>query len=209
MPSPWNMGVSLNKPSNPLDVKQLRPHRSLLPPNTTRAERALEATTARLSDLAVPLRNLYNPATCPVELLPWLAWQLSIDNWRSTWSEEIRRARVKNAIHIHRKKGTAKSVRDVVASFGGSIVLREWWQQTPKGKPHTFALLMTLSGSGNQQASAEFVDDVIAEVNRTKPVRSHFHFTQGVESHGTLAMVSAIRCAVYSRLNLAEPIGSN
>ena len=183
--------------------------KSLLPPNTTPAERALEATTARISDVPVPLRDLYNPATCPVALLPWLAWQLSIDNWKATWSESIRRARVKNAMTIHRKKGTARSVADVVASFGGAILLREWWQQSPRGIPHTFDLLMTLSGQDGQFASAEFVDDVIAEVNRTKPVRSHFRFTQGLECQGAIAMVAVSRPAIYARLNLVDFMEGN
>ncbi|MGS0744187.1 phage tail protein I [Glaciimonas sp. GG7] len=53
--------------------------KSLLPPNTTPQERALEATMARISDIPVPLRQLYNPDTCPINVLPWLAWQLAID----------------------------------------------------------------------------------------------------------------------------------
>ena len=52
---------------------------SILPPNVTRAERALEGATARLDDVPVPIRSMWNPATCPAFLLPWIAWGLSID----------------------------------------------------------------------------------------------------------------------------------
>ncbi|KAF3999219.1 phage tail protein I [Glaciimonas immobilis] len=178
--------------------------RSLLPPNTTPQERALEAATARISDVPVPLGHLYRPTTCPINLLPWLAWQLSVDSWKPYWSEEVRRARVRSAMAIHRQKGTAKSVKAVVAAFGGAILLNEWWQKTPMGAPHTFDLLMTLSGTGGETATAAFVDDVIAEVNRTKPVRSHFTFTQGIHTHAEIAVVSAFRPALYARLNLTE-----
>jgi P2-related tail formation protein len=105
---------------------------------------------------------------------------------------------------IHRQKGTAKSVKDVVAAFGGAILLREWWQKTPMGEPHTFDLVMTLSGAGGQSATAAFVDDVIAEVSRTKPVRSHFTFTQGVETHAAIAVAVVARPVIYARLNLTE-----
>jgi len=44
---------------------------SLLPPNATDTERAIEATTERTTDLPVPLRTLWNPDTCPADLLPW------------------------------------------------------------------------------------------------------------------------------------------
>ncbi|PUA16828.1 phage tail protein I [Glaciimonas sp. PCH181] len=178
--------------------------KSLLPPNSTPQERALEATLARISDVPVPLRQLYNADTCPINLLPWLAWQLSIDNWKPYWSEAVRRARVRSAMTIHRQKGTAKSVKDVVAAFGGSILLREWWQKTPMGAPHTFDLLMTLTGAGGQTATAAFVDDVIAEVNRTKPVRSHFTFTQGTHTQTAIAIVTGLRPVIYARLNLTE-----
>lgn len=62
--------------------KANKPIKSLLPPNNTPQERALEATTARISDIPVPLRQLYNPDTCPINLLAWLGWQLSTDSWK-------------------------------------------------------------------------------------------------------------------------------
>lgn len=186
------------------NAKAIKPIRSLLPPNATPQERALEASAARISDVPTPLRELYKPDTCPVELLPWLAWHLSIDSWKSSWPEEVRRARIKSAMSIHRKKGTANAVREVVAAFGGAILLQAWWQKTPKGLPHTFDLLMTLSGSGEHTATAEFVDDVIDEVKRAKPVRSHFTFTQGVDTRTAIAVATAVRPVIYARLNLTE-----
>jgi hypothetical protein len=44
----------------------------------------------------------------------------------------IKRERVRKAIAIARRKGTAESVRSVVASFGGSVAIREWWQSEPR-----------------------------------------------------------------------------
>ncbi|MEM4990648.1 phage tail protein I [Collimonas sp. H4R21] len=180
--------------------------KSLLPPNSTPLERALEAATARISAVPVPLRTLHNPDTIELSLLPWLAWHWSVDSWKSYWSEEVRRARVRNAMKIHRQKGTAKAVKDVVATFGGAILLREWWQMTPMGEPYTFELVLTLSGAGGQSATAEFVDDVIAEVNRTKSIRSHFTFTQGLHTQAAIAVVTAVRPVTYARLNLTEAI---
>ncbi|MGS0744219.1 phage tail protein I, partial [Glaciimonas sp. GG7] len=94
--------------------------------------------------------------------------------------------------------------RDVVATFGGAILLQEWWQKTPMGAPHTFDLLMSLSGAGGATATAAFVDDVITEVRRTKPVRSHFTFTQGLHTNAAIAVVTAIRPVIAARLNLTE-----
>jgi phage tail P2-like protein len=79
----------------------------------------------------VAIRDVWSPDDCPLDLLPWLAWGLSLDNWSTDWPESIKRERVRKAIAIARRKGTAESVRSVVASFGGSVAIREWWQSEP------------------------------------------------------------------------------
>lgn len=176
---------------------------SLLPPNATQAERALEAVTARIGSVPIPLPALIDPATCPEPLLPWLAWALSVDNWSADWPVAVKRAQVANAIPIQRRKGTAASVRQVVAAFGGNIALREWWQQSPPGTPHTFD--MTLTVAAGTAADPAFIDAVILGVDRTKPVRSHFTFTLGLSAAGALGLAAAARLIAYRRLHLQQP----
>lgn len=178
---------------------------SLLPPNSTEMERGLEGTARQLLDIPTPLATLWNPATIPAELLPWFAWGLSVDSWKSYWSEDVKRNRVAVAIDVARHKGTAKAVKDVVAAFGGHVSIREWWQMVPPGKPHTFELVLTVAGAGGIEATADFVDDIIAEVRRTKPVRSHFTFTQGVQITGGVGVIAVARPMIYARLLLTSP----
>jgi phage tail P2-like protein len=182
------------------------PQPTLLPPSSVPAQRAVDAAIAqRLNSVPVPLRPLRNPATCPEALLPWLAWELSIDAWKSYWPIDIKRARVAAALDIQRRKGTAQSVRDVIASFGGGVVITEWWQQSPRGVPRTFNLQLSLRGQGGQEVTAEFVDDVIAEVSRTKPVGSHFSFTQQSVFAGGVGVAALARPCLYARLTLHAP----
>ncbi|MEG3160920.1 phage tail protein I [Sphingomonas sp. LB2R24] len=178
---------------------------TLLPPNSSQLERGIEMAMARLGEMPVPIRQLYDPDTCPVELLPYLAWGLSIDSWSTAWPEAVKRARVRSAIAIQRRKGTASSVRDVVESFGGSVALREWWQMTPPGAPHTFTLLLTITDQTGAPVDAAFVDAVIAEVYRTKPVRSHFTFSQALNATAGIVSVAAARPAVFARLTMTAP----
>jgi len=175
---------------------------TLLPPNASAVERALEASTARLSGVPVTLRQLVDPWTCPLHILPYLAWALSIDTWDSDWPEAVKRARVAQAISIQRRKGTASSVRDVVRSFGGSLAIREWWEMTPRGDPHTFQIVLSLTGIVRGSRTAAYTDAVIAEIQRTKPVRSHFTFTQAIEAAGGMRAVAAARPATFARLTL-------
>ncbi|MBN5099159.1 phage tail protein I, partial [Stenotrophomonas maltophilia] len=131
-------------------------------------------------------------------------WEMSLDTWDSAWPEHIKRQRIASAINIQRHKGTAGSVREVIESFGGSVVIREWWQQEPRGVPHTFELVLTLSGRPGADPSAKYVEDVIAEVTRTKPVRSHFTFTQGAEFAGQVDLVGGFKVVTYRRLQMAS-----
>lgn len=180
------------------------PVQTLLPPNASAVERAVEAATARIDEVPTPLRELWNADTCPRALLPWLAWGLGLRTWSSDWPEGVQRARVKAAIPIARRQGTVRSVREVVESFGGGVALREWWQSSPPGTPHTFSVVLTLSGQGGAPATAQFVADVVEEVRRTKPARSHFTFTQGLQAASGIAVIGGARAAIYRRLQLAE-----
>lgn len=174
---------------------------SILPPNSTVLERALEQLLdVRVDAIDVPLRDLWRAETCPEHLLPWLAWALSVDQWSPDWPLHIRRARVAAAIAIQRIKGTAQSVVDVVQSFGGNVMIREWPEMVPPGIPHTFNLTVSLSGSGGEAPTAAFIDAVIAEVRRTKPVRSHFGFTVAVDARARIGHRAVARSAVIARL---------
>jgi phage tail P2-like protein len=98
----------------------------LLPPNATKAERALSGTTSRISDVQILLRESWNPATCPVTLLPWLAWAYSVDEWDPNWSESEKRAVVEAAYNVQRVKGTIGSMRRALTAAGlGEVTFHE------------------------------------------------------------------------------------
>ena len=174
---------------------------SLLPANAAALEKALESLAVnRLGNIDAPLRDLWSAEHCPEALLPWLAWALSVDQWSADWPLHIRRARVAAAIAIQRIKGTAQSVVDVVASFGGNVIVREWFEQTPPADPHTFDLTVTLTGHGSAVPSADFIDAVIAEVARTKPARSHFNFTVSLPAQARIGLRAVARPVIANRL---------
>ena len=83
---------------------------SLLPPNATTAERALErAITEAVGSIPVPVRELWHADTCPAPLLPWLAAALSVDVWDAAWPEQAKRDAIRASFLVHRHKGTAQS----------------------------------------------------------------------------------------------------
>lgn len=177
-------------------------NKSLLPPNATALDRAAElVTTAAIDAIPMMHRAIWNPDDCPAPILPWLAWTLGVESWRAEWPDAVKRSRVKASIGIHRRKGTVKAVKDAVASFGGQIGIREWWQKTPKGEPHTFEVVLTVPDTGTT-TTEQLVNDVINEVNLTKPLRSHFTFVMGLSANASAKVVSVGRPAIYRRMQM-------
>lgn len=178
---------------------------TILPPNASPLEIALDqALASQLDKLPAPARDYWNADVIPLATLPWLAWGVGLRRWNSEWPEAVRRAVVRNAIPTARRAGTVRSVRDVVASFGGAIAIREWWELTPQGEPGTFSIVLTLSGQDGEAASAAYVADVIAEIDRTKPVSRHFTFQQGLSIAGGFVAQAGFRAVAYRRLELQQ-----
>lgn len=99
---------------------------SLLPHNATEEERALEAVLREAFTLPVPLREVWNPDTCPAALLPWLASAFSVDDWDPDWSDDAKRSAIRQAFSVHQIKGTVSSVKQAVAAAGyGDAVIVE------------------------------------------------------------------------------------
>jgi phage tail P2-like protein len=138
---------------------------SLLPPNSTPLERALEAATDETTD--VPIRSIYNPDTCPVPLLPYLAWECSVDRWDESWAEAVKRAAIRASFYIHAHKGTIGAIRRVVEPLGYLIKIVEWWQKEPMGVPGTFALEVGVLGQGITDEMYSTLSDLIDDA---KPV---------------------------------------
>lgn len=121
--------------------------RALLPSWHGPAEAALADTGADLVGLPVAVALLWNPATCPLPLLPWLAWALDAADFDPTDPEETQRRAVGEAILIHRERGTPAGVRRALAASGfgtatiyerygvnildGSLTLDGGWTLTP------------------------------------------------------------------------------
>lgn len=142
----------------------------LLPPSATPQERALANTVAKVSTLPTPARDLWNPDTCPVELLPWLAWAFSLDDWDVTWTEAQQRAAVKASYSVHRYKGTIGSVKDALQALGLGVQVQEWFNQIPAGDPYTYKLLLEVNQYGVSLAQLETIQAV---VENAKNLRSH------------------------------------
>jgi phage tail P2-like protein len=142
----------------------------LLPPNATTAEVAMSGAVARMSNVPVPVRDVWDAETCPASVLPWLAWAFSVDQWDSSWTEAQKRATIAASVSVHRYKGTIGAVREAIAALGVDVDIQEWYRQAPPGAPYTFGLTLNASQVGATQAQLLKLLDV---VDGSKNLRSH------------------------------------
>jgi phage tail P2-like protein len=119
---------------------------SLLPPNATPQEIALAETVARISDVPVLVRQSHDPATCPAQLLPWLAWAYSVDEWDPTWSEAEKRGVIANSLYVHQHKGTIGALDSALTPLGYLLEVKEWFEEIPQATPYTFKVVLGTTG---------------------------------------------------------------
>lgn len=174
----------------------------LLPPNATELERNLVAVTERTSSQNITgISGLWNADTCPLKLLPWLAWAEGVQEWSSQWDENVQRQVIKTARATRRKRGTVQAVKDAVAAFGGVVALREWFENTPPGVPGTFDVTIT---GGADYIESGLQEAMIAAIWRNKNARSHFILNIGLTALAEVNVVSVAHPATYLRLNFTD-----
>lgn len=142
---------------------------SLLPPNATKQERDIEASIQRLGNVPVPIDQLWNAETCPVDLLPWLAWAFSVDYWDADWTEEQKRNTIAQSVEVHRRKGTRGAVEKALAALGSYSIIVEPHQDNTLD-PYTFDVAVQIE---DRPVTPVLVQKALDTVNRTKNVRSH------------------------------------
>ncbi|MFI7864489.1 phage tail protein I [Ectopseudomonas khazarica] len=161
----------------------------LLSGNATELERLAAEALAQIERVPVPLRDLWSPDTCPVELLPYLAWAFSVDRWSPSWPESAKRAAIRAAYFIHSRKGTIGALRRVVEPLGYLIEVREWWEEAPLGMPGTFRLLIGVLDTGIDETMYQELSWLIDDA---KPLSRHLiGLAIGLETRGRTYIATA------------------
>ena len=142
---------------------------SLMATGSSELEQRAAEACAVISELPVPLRDLWNP-------------------WEETWSETVKRQAVSDAFWIHQRKGTVAAVRRVIETLGYSMTLQEWWEVAdPAG---TFRLEIDLNDIGITETMIKELERIIGDA---KPISRHISQLtlsvniQGIASVGVAA----------------------
>lgn len=181
---------------------------SLLPHNATQLERALEAAADRGLDPDI-IRGVADSARCPPNFLPWLAWSWKVEGWESAYTDEQRRALIREAIPVHKTKGTVGAIRRVLKAVRVTADYKEW-QEIPNAAPYTFQV--TAWANENREGEGSIISPQLGErigalVEAAKNERSHYTFRLGARFDGGLVAAGAARIQGRLRRSAeAQPI---
>lgn len=160
---------------------------NLLPPNATPLERRLAQLGAdALDGVAIRLRDLWNPQTCPEALLPFLAGAFSVDRWDPAWSLATKRAVTAASYDVHRRKGTIAAIRRAVEPLGYLIRVIEWHQMQPEGPRGTFKLDVGVLDTGIDEEMYQELERLIDDAKRLSQHMTGLAIS--VESRGAVSI---------------------
>ncbi|MFG1414054.1 phage tail protein I [Xanthobacter sp. VTT E-85241] len=150
--------------------------RSLLPGNATPLESALsEAFAEAFAGLPDPrsIPTALDPAACDVRLLPFLAWEWSVDEWQPEWPEAVKRATIAASWDVHAHKGTPYALQRALDPLGYGAQVTEWFLTARPA--YTFRLAITDPANGEWRGAA--LDSLYRTTLRAKNVRSYLEAT--------------------------------
>lgn len=189
---------------------------TIQPPNATALQVALSATSAALNEIPSPVSAVWRPTSCPAELLPWLAWALSVDAWDSDWTEARKRAVIAASYDVHRRKGTVGAVRRAIEALGyrgieitegvpprahDATLLRNGSESY--GVVNRWALFRVRIDLGNDQGWAPRDADAARQViDAAKNARSHL-YAIGIKATLSQPRETAAVAALQPRVGLA------
>lgn len=180
--------------------------RSLLPENSTPLEKALECAvfTDELHGVLPRLSAFWNPRTCPVQFLPYLAWAVAVDIWDSEWTEATKRRVIETWIALRRIRGTVGAVKGALAVLDLRSRVEEWWETSPPGKPGTMTVYASAAENLPDGRDSELTLKNYALVARVvesmKRASCHYVFHPTVSYSGRVGFAARARLTPIVRV---------
>ena len=146
----------------------------LLPPNATALLKDLDAVISRRFSLLNTdvLRWLAHPDKCPSDIIPWLAWAMSVDVWDNNWNDSTKRNVIRESVQVHKNKGTLGALKRALAAFVfADIKIEEWFEYA--GTPYNFRVYAIFREDGLSMTDAELI---LSTIMQTKNLRSKLEY---------------------------------
>jgi len=139
-------------------IKKLLPYSLQNDPFTIALAEAFEIQIAQLYDEFRAISNLYLLTNAPSMLVDFLAHEKHVDFYEGLTLEEKKNV-VRNALHIHRKKGTKSALLRVFKLLNLEGKIDEWFEYD--GDPYYFKVSIDVSDRGVDDATIKLLERLI------------------------------------------------
>lgn len=184
--------------------------KSLLPINASQLLKDLESSSLKATSLEALNRYVTNPDLAPDNILPWLAFSVSVDDWSDNWPKVIKREMIKNSISLHQIKGTKRAIQKALEIIGVAGEIALWWELNPRMTPHSFNITAYLNDNINEYADVIIGLDtqkkLINLIENVKPARSHFNFKLGARFESQISYGVSSKIKQFVNLSFASEL---
>lgn len=164
---------------------------SLLPPNATKLERALEKSCR--VPISIEPAAFIDPDVCPPEFLPVLAHALGVDYWRAAWSEQEKRDTLKAMMSVHQTRGTLASVQKAISVLGARLQVQEWHEYGGDAyHAKVSAYVNEVLADGAEVISQELLSDLLNILSTYAPLRVQIDLEVGADFRPSLSTPGAM-----------------
>ncbi|WP_241747192.1 phage tail protein I [Lysinibacillus sphaericus] len=139
-------------------IKKLLPYSLQKDPFTIALAEAFEIQMNQLYDEFRDISNLYLLMHAPSLLVDFLAYEKHVDFYQGLTLEEKKNV-VRNALHVHRKKGTKSALLRVFELLNLEGKIDEWFEYG--GDPYYFKARIDVSDRGVDDATIKLLERLI------------------------------------------------
>ena len=108
----------------------------------------------------------------PPDIIPWLAWAMSVDVWDNNWNDSTKRNVIRESVQVHKNKGTLGALKRALAAFVfADIKIEEWFEYA--GNPYNFRVYAIFREDGLSMTDAELI---LSTIMQTKNLRSKLEY---------------------------------
>lgn len=140
------------------DLTKLLPYSLQNDPFTVALTEAFEIQITQLYDEFRAISNLYLLKDAPSLLVDFLAFEKHVDYYEGLSLEEKKNV-VRNALHVHRKKGTKFALLRVFELLNLDGKIKEWYEYD--GDPYYFKASIDVSDRGVDDATIQLLERLI------------------------------------------------
>jgi phage tail P2-like protein len=156
-------------------------NKSLLPINLTELLKNIEESGCKITELEAKNKYVFNVDLAPENILPWVAWGFSVDDWNDAWEVDIKRNIIKTSLTLHRQKGTIGSLKKALSAFNFvDIKIEEWFEYG--GNPYFFRVYFDIPYAG---FDINILPEIAKVIQNTKNARSHLESFKPYLSSGS------------------------